>query len=101
MLLYIKGGFWPARGPALEVSQQGSRGSLQVLSESERSGFTFPVCCMQTEGLQQDPEEFSLSFPTWKMRIIDLPCEMTGRGTKSVNGCFLCLFQVYGLAELD
>lgn len=99
MLLYIKGGFWPSRGPTLEVSQQGSRGSLQVLSESE-SGFTFQVCCMQPEGLQQDPEALSLCFLTWKMGIIDLPCEMTGRGTKSVNGCCLCLFQVYGLAEL-
>lgn len=72
-----------------------------VLSESERNGFTFPVCCMQTEGLQQDPEALSLCFPTWKMGIIDLPCEMTRRWTKSVNGGFSCLFQVYGLAELD
>lgn len=80
MLLYIKGGFWPARGPVLEVSLQGSRGSLW-LSESERNGFTFPVCCMQTEGLQQDPEALSLCFPTWKMGIIDLPCEMTRRWT--------------------
>lgn len=36
MLLYIKGGFWPARGPVLEVSLQGSRGSLRVVRVREK-----------------------------------------------------------------